>query len=71
MPSWGGSAHDEEDSWKLVHFIRHLPQLTFEEKKEMEKLNPKGPDDLKEESEEEKFLKGEDTNEPQTEHHHH
>jgi mono/diheme cytochrome c family protein len=71
MPSWGGSAHDEEDSWKLVHFIRHLPQLTFVEKKEMEKLNPKGPDDLKEESEEEKFLKGEDTNEPQTEHHHH
>lgn len=71
MPAWGGSAHDEEDSWKLVHFIRHLPQLTLEEKKEMEKLNPKGPDDLKEESEEEKFLKGEDTNEPQTAHHHH
>jgi len=71
MPAWGGSVHDEEDSWKLVHFIRHLPQLTFEEKKEMEKLNPKGPGDLKEESEEEKFLKGEDINEPQTEHHHH
>ena len=71
MPGWGGSGHDEVDSWKLVHFIRHLPQLTFEEKKEMEKLNPKGPDDKKEEEEEEKFLKGEGTNEEHTEHHHH
>lgn len=71
MPAWGGgSAHDEEDSWKLVLFIRHLPQLTFEEKKEMEKLNPKGPDDRQEEEEEEKFLSGEDTHEP-TQHHHH
>jgi len=71
MPAWGGgSVHDEEDSWKLVHFIRHLPQLTFEEKKEMEKLNPKGPEDRQEEEEEQKFLNGEDIHEP-TEHHHH
>ena len=72
MPAWGGgSAHDEQDSWKLVHFIRHLPQLTLEEKKEMEKLNPKGPDDLKEDEEEKKFLKGEDTHEAEVGHHHH
>jgi len=75
MPGWGdsadNSAHDALDSWKLVRFIRHLPNLTFEEKKEMEKLNPKGPDDRKEEEEEEKFLKGEGTNDHQTEHHHH
>jgi len=71
MPAWGGSAHDEEDSWKLVRFIRHLPQLTFEEKKSMEKLNPKGPEDRKEEEEEEKFLNGEDSHEPTVEHHHH
>ena len=72
MPAWGsGSEHDAEDSWKLVHFIRHLPQLTFEEKKEMEQLNPKGPDDRKEEEEEEKFLNGEDTNATPVEHHHH
>jgi mono/diheme cytochrome c family protein len=72
MPAWGGgSARDEQDSWKLVHFIRHLPQLTVEEKKEMEKLNPKGPDDLKEEEEEKKFLKGEDTHEAEVGHHHH
>ncbi|HEX4595307.1 MAG TPA: c-type cytochrome [Bryobacteraceae bacterium] len=72
MPAWGGGAgHDEEDSWKLVHFIRHLPQMTVEEKKEMEKMNPKSPDDLKEEQEEERFLKGEDTNAHPIEHHHH
>ena len=70
MPAWGGSDHDGEDSWKLVHFIRHLPGLTFEERKEMEKLNPKGPDEWKEEEEEEKFLKGEGTDEPQQHHHH-
>jgi len=70
MPAWGGSDHDAEDSWKLVHFIRHLPKLTLEERREMEKLNPKGPDERKEEEEEEKFLKGEDGNAPQ-EHHHH
>lgn len=65
MPAWGnGSDRDVEDSWKLVHFIRHLPDLTIEERRQMEKLNPKGPDEWKEEEEEEKFLKGEGTNEP-------
>ena len=76
MPAWGsGTSQDEEDSWKLVHFIRHLPQITLEEKKAMEKLNPKSPDDLREEQEEEKFLRGEDsheaTHEATPEHHHH
>ncbi len=71
MPAWSsGSAHDEQDSWKLVHFIRHLPQLTLAEKQEMEKLNPKGPDDLKEEEEEKKFLEGQGEADPH-EHHHH
>jgi hypothetical protein len=77
MPAWGSAAssnglgHDEEDSWKLVHFIRHLPQVTVEEKKAMEKMNPKSPDDRREEQEEEKFLRGEDSHEPTPEHHHH
>jgi len=72
MCAWGGgSGHDAQDSWKLVHFIRHLPQLTFDEKQEMQKLNPKGPEDRREEEEEEKFLKGEDTHDTPTEHHHH
>lgn len=73
MPAWGSDSvgKDAEDSWKLVRFIRHLPDLTFEEKKEMEKLNPKAPEDRKEEEEEEKFLRGDDSNVQQSEHHHH
>jgi mono/diheme cytochrome c family protein len=71
MPAWGAPGQDESQSWKLVHFIRHLPQVTVEEKLEMQKLNPKGPDDLKEEQEEEKFLKGESSDATQPQHHHH
>jgi mono/diheme cytochrome c family protein len=72
MPAWNtGSTHDEEDSWKLVHFIRHLPQIAAEEKKAMEKMNPKSPDQLREEEEEEKFLRGEDSHDPTPEPHHH
>ncbi len=71
MPAWGsGSEHDAADSWKLVRFVRHLPHQTPEEKASVEKLMPKTPDEISEEAEEEKFLKGE-TNEPPTEHHHH
>jgi mono/diheme cytochrome c family protein len=44
MPAWGdGSPKGEDLGWKLVHFIRHLPQLTPEELKEMERQNPKLP----------------------------
>ena len=72
MPAWGGdSEHAEHDSWKLVRFIRHLPTLTFQEKKEMERLNPKSPAELQEEQQEERFLKGENDIEPEIEHHHH
>ncbi len=73
MPAWGGgSGHDEQDSWKLVRFIRHLPQITSEEEREMQSLNPKSPDELKEEQEEKDFLNGEETHEqPEHEHHHH
>ena len=71
MPAWGGTGHTDEDSWKLVRFIRHLPQMTQEEEKEMEKLNPKSPDELQEEQEEQDFLNGADTDEPTEQHHHH
>ena len=71
MPGWGGgSQHDEQDSWKLVRFIRHLPQLTPEEEQEMQALNPKSPDELKEEQEERDFLNGDPSHE-HAEHHHH
>lgn len=55
MPAWGEAGKDE-DSWKLVLFIRHLPQLTAEEVREMEKLNPQSPEELREQMEEEQFL---------------
>jgi mono/diheme cytochrome c family protein len=70
MPAWGDSHGDGTDSWKLVHFIRRLPALTLEERKQMEKLNPKSPAELKEEEEEEKFLKGETQREPENHRHH-
>jgi mono/diheme cytochrome c family protein len=77
MPAWGGAnhgahSHDEEDSWKLVRFVRHLPQVTAEEEHEMQSLNPKSPDELKEEQEEKEFLNGEQPHEhTEHEHHHH
>jgi mono/diheme cytochrome c family protein len=71
MPAWGGSHEGGEDSWKLVHFIRHLPDLSASEIKEMEKLNPKSPGELEEEKQEEQFLKGQLVNEAPKQHHHH
>ncbi len=70
MPAWGGPGEDE-DSWKLVHFIRHLPNMTFEEQKRMEKLNPKSAAEIAEEAEVENFLKGGTINETNSQHHHH
>ena len=59
MPSRGsGVSHDELDSWKLVRFVRHLPNLTAEEEREMEALNPKSPQEPKEEQEKREFLNG-------------
>ena len=59
MPAWGkaGDEHDE-DSWKLVHLIRHLKDLTPEQLKEMERMNPKSRDEIEEEQAEEAFLSG-------------
>ncbi len=72
MPAWGnGTAHSTEASWKLVHFIRHLPKLTTTEIAEMEKMNPKSPADLEEEKQEEEFLKGATPAPTAQESHHH
>ena len=58
MPAFGGNHGSQEDSWKLVRFIRHLPQLSNDERMEMERNNPKGPEDRAEENKEEDFLRG-------------
>jgi mono/diheme cytochrome c family protein len=71
MPAFGGGHGAQEDSWKLVHFIRHLPQLSAEERMEMESYNPKGPDERLEEQEEKDFLRGAPVQQkPEPPHHH-
>jgi mono/diheme cytochrome c family protein len=72
MPAFGDPGDDDTDSWKLVAFIRHLPQLTPAEETEMQRLNPKSPDEIQEEKEEEDFLKGDAKSAtPATTMHHH
>jgi mono/diheme cytochrome c family protein len=71
MPAFGGARGSEQDSWKLVSFIRHMPRLTEEERMEMERYNPKGPEDLEEEQEENNFLKGAPIQQKPEEMHHH
>ena len=71
MPAWGeaNKKDADEDSWKLVLFIRHLPKLTSEEEKDMEQSNPKSTMEHDEEMQEEEFLKG--GNPPAMNEHHH
>ena len=61
MPAWStGTSDGEQDSWRLVHFIRHLLELTKDELAHMETLTPKSPEEIRERIEEEKFLEGTD-----------
>jgi mono/diheme cytochrome c family protein len=71
MPAFGGGAHSQEDSWKLVLFIRYLPRLTMEERVEMEGENPKGPHEHEEDQEEQDFLRGEPVQQKAAPEHHH
>jgi mono/diheme cytochrome c family protein len=72
MPAFGNPGDDDVASWKLVVFIRHLPQLTFAEESEMQRLNPKSPEEIQEEKEEEEFLNGDaQSATPATTMHHH
>jgi mono/diheme cytochrome c family protein len=62
MPAWGeGDPEQDLDSWKLVHFIRHLPQLTPEELDRMKTLNPTTKHQRDEEASFDRFLQGDDT----------
>lgn len=59
MAAWGnGTPESEAASWRLLHFIRHLPQLTDAELEEMQELNPKTADEWREEEQTRKFLEG-------------
>ena len=71
MPAFGTSGDDDQDSWKLVAFIRHLPSLSEGEGLEMEKLNPKSPQEIEEEEQEDSFLQeGPAPSQPPPAHHH-
>jgi mono/diheme cytochrome c family protein len=61
MPAFGSApAEEDEETWHLVHFIRHLPRLTPEDLEQMEALNPVSPEELEERMRIERFLAGED-----------
>ncbi len=81
MPAWGsdpeksdGESLDEDDNWELVHFIRHLPKIDRAELDEMERLNPKSPQEAEEERGEREFLEGgkasPDSHSQERSHHH-
>ena len=58
MPAFGAPGDNDLDSWKLVVFIRQLPSLSQSEVTGMEKMNPKSPDEIQEEQQEDNFLQG-------------
>jgi len=73
MAAWGeGDPAQDMGSWRLVHFIRHLPQITLEELDQMKALNPKTKKDLKEQTASGQFLQGNGTSTTRTDggHHH-
>lgn len=59
MPAWGLGGGGDLDTWKLVHFIRQLKDLTPEQLEEMKALNPRSPQEIREELDDQRFLSGE------------
>jgi len=57
MPA-SGMPDNDQDSWTLVLFIRHLPHLAPDEIRDMERYNPKSIVEQEEEREEDEFLNG-------------
>ncbi len=61
MPAWGkGRPEQDLDSWNLVHFIRHLPNITLEELQEMDRSNPISQAEREEQEQIVRFLRGEE-----------
>lgn len=66
MPGWGtGTTAGEDASWRLVRFIRRLPTITAEDIEQMETMNPKSPDEIRQEIAAEEFLRGSDSAPPE------
>lgn len=69
MPGWGtGTQEGANASWHLVHFIRHLPDISPAELEGIEALTPRSPADIRQEIEAERFLEGGDPPPPAHEH---
>jgi mono/diheme cytochrome c family protein len=67
MPAWStGTEEGEQASWHLVHFIRHLPDVSEPELEEMETLNPRSPAEIRQEIDAERFLRGDDVTPTET-----
>lgn len=61
MPAWGDpTSQDDSQNWKLIHFIRHLPNITQEELDQMKAMNPVSPMEHAEQQEQDAFLSGSD-----------
>jgi mono/diheme cytochrome c family protein len=72
MPAWGEpNTVQDDDSWQLVLFIRHLPKLTAEEIKDMEHYNPVGEMEREDEKEHEQAPTGADSSGKSAPVHHH
>jgi mono/diheme cytochrome c family protein len=56
MPAFTSHGGDQQDTWKLVLFIRHIASLSPAERMDMEQHNPKGPEDREEEKDENNYL---------------
>lgn len=71
MPAFGtGTEEGARDTWMLVRFVRHLPKLTPEELAEMRTLNPKSPEEFRQEEEIRRFLEGGEPRSPLPDHVH-
>ncbi len=71
MPAFGEKGRtDDESTWRLVLFIRHLTKLTPAELREMERLNPKSRAEFEQERLEGEFLRGEESKQPAPRRHH-
>jgi hypothetical protein len=60
MPAFGEepAVGQDGDTGKLVLFLRHLPNLTADERNRMEQLNPKTDEEREEQEREQEFLRG-------------
>jgi hypothetical protein len=71
MPAWGPGGGEDLDTWKLVHFIRRLKDLTPEQLAAMKALNPRSPEEIREELDDRRFLAGEPVEPAPTDASHH